>query len=201
MDEQLARRARTGDVEALEALWGRQKRWVSGVLLAHMPREADLDDLLQDVALKLVEKVRTLENPAAWRPWLRAIAVHLAVSDGRRTTHRRGAVPFADPEEQATAAGAHVRATGRERVRDRVRRVLDLVGDLPVQYREPLVLKAIEGMSLREIAEVMDVTVATVETRLARARRSLREAMTHQDRRSDQPTPLAVPPGRHGAER
>src|SRR5688572_6190035 len=44
-----------GDQEAVRALWQENRRWVAAVILAHKPREADLEDLLQDVAMSFVK--------------------------------------------------------------------------------------------------------------------------------------------------
>ena len=57
------------------------------------------------------------------------------------------------------------------------RRALDALERLPAIYREPLVLRYLEGWSYRRIAEVLDLPIDTVETRLVRARRRLREIL------------------------
>jgi RNA polymerase sigma-70 factor (ECF subfamily) len=53
--------------------------------------------------------------------------------------------------------------------------MLDLASKLPDNYREPLMLRAVHGMRGRHIAQILDLPEATVETRIARARRMLRE--------------------------
>ena len=79
-EHRLADGAIAGDAEAVQALWHAHRRWVAAILLAHKPREAELDDLLQEVAVQLVKHVHTLKDPAAVRPWLRTIAINLARS-------------------------------------------------------------------------------------------------------------------------
>ena len=49
---------------ALDRLWKEHRRWLAVVLLAHMPREGELEDLLQEVALKVVAGIQSLEDPA-----------------------------------------------------------------------------------------------------------------------------------------
>jgi RNA polymerase sigma-70 factor (ECF subfamily) len=52
---------------------------------------------------------------------------------------------------------------------------LELSRNLPDEYREPLLLRAVRGLSYRQIADILSVPITTVETRLVRARRMLRE--------------------------
>jgi DNA-directed RNA polymerase specialized sigma24 family protein len=55
---------------------------------------------------------------------------------------------------------------------------------MPAQYAEPLLLQAGQGLSQREIAEILDVPETTVETRLARARRMLRQLVAEEESRT-----------------
>ena len=54
--------AMRGDQEAVRALWQEHRRWVAGVLLAYKPRDADLEDLVQDVAITLLEYLEAAED-------------------------------------------------------------------------------------------------------------------------------------------
>ena len=55
------------------------------------------------------------------------------------------------------------------------RRILSLVANLPDDYREPLMLRALHGMRSKQIAAVLELPEATIDTRISRARRMLRE--------------------------
>lgn len=176
--EALVSRAVDGDQDAVRRLWARHRRWVAAILLAHMPREAELDDLLQDVATLVVSKINSLRGgEPALRPWLRAIALSVAKTKGRRTKVRRAGwlklVGWAghwagDGEQQRDdAATTPLVEEGR--------RLMNLARDLPDGYREPLLLKCVQGMSYKEIGEAMGLPDTTIETRIARARRMLRE--------------------------
>lgn len=176
--EALVARAVDGDQDAVRRLWARHRRWVAAILLAHMPREAELDDLLQDVATLVVSKINGLRGgEAALRPWLRAIALSVAKTRGRRTKVRKAGwlrlVGWAgqwagDGEQQRDdAATTPLVEEGR--------RLMDLARELPDGYREPLLLKCVQGMSYKEIGEAMGLPDTTIETRIARARRMLRE--------------------------
>lgn len=168
-----AARAVAGDRRALDDLWREHRRWVATVLLAHKPRIAELDDLLQEVAVILVERVTELRDPRRLRPWLRRVAVNVARGAGRRQQSRPvDALP--GPAEGLVDPSSEVGAVAD---RERLAHVLATVGRLPAEQREPLLLKALHGLTQLAIAELLDVPETTVETRLARARRDLRQRL------------------------
>lgn len=173
-----------GDHESLRRLWNQHRRWVAAVLLAHMPRTGvagggapELDDLLQEVAVTVVSKISSLRDEAAFKPWLRAVAMSIAKTSGRRTKVRKEGwlklVGFAGRDDDdrdepgPSSARAQALADGR--------RLMELASELPDGYREPLLLKCVQGMSYKQIGEVMGLPDTTIETRIARARRMLRE--------------------------
>lgn len=170
-------RAVEGDQEAMRALWSRHRRWVAAIVLAHMPREAELDDLLQDVATLVVSKIHGLRGGEdALRPWLRAIALSVARTRGRRTQVRKAG--WLRLVNWAAGSGAdedrHLPPTPSPLVEEG-RRLMELAAELPDGYREPLLLKCVQGMSYKEIGAVMGLPDTTIETRVARGRRMLRE--------------------------
>jgi RNA polymerase sigma-70 factor (ECF subfamily) len=175
LDHDRVARAMAGDRVAMDALWRGHRSLAAAVLMAHLPRNADLQDLLQDVAMKMVSQIHSLKCPAAFRPWLRTVARNVAVSAGRgrRVRSCQTALPeveLADPRYAEDKA--------QEPVRERLDRLLEIVGSLHVDYREPLLMRCVQGLSQAAIAAALDLPVTTVETRLARARRLLRGEMT-----------------------
>jgi RNA polymerase sigma factor (sigma-70 family) len=195
---ELVAAAMAGDTEAMRALWERHRRWVAAVLLAHKPSFEDLEDLLQEVAVTFVSKIGTLRDEASFRAWLRAIALNAARAAGRNGKYRpRGELP---PHDRLAGDGADDRLALNEQVRDMLRRV----AQLPDAYREPLLLRAMKGMRSREIAELLDIPSATVDTRIARARRMLRDgsqdkAGSARGERSRSGHPLAATPSANAA--
>lgn len=162
-----------GDQEAIRALWQSNRRWVAAILLAHKPREADVEDLLQDVAMTVVRTISELRDETALRPWLRTVAINAARASGRKATRARRE-PRSDggalPPDNATLTPD----MALER-REEARRLLDLARQLPEGYREPLILRCVRGMTYAEIARLTGLPETTIETRIARGRRMLRE--------------------------
>ncbi len=183
-DEPLIERARRGDRAALQELWRAHRRWVAAIILAHRPRSVELDDLLQDVAVKLLAKIHTLREARAFRPWLRQIAVNVCRGVGRSA---RSGLRIASEErrdEEGHLAGQvgepPDRGLGPAETVERdeaARRLLEQALTLPPAYREPLILRSLRAMSYQQISEILDLPLTTIETRLARARRMLREEL------------------------
>jgi RNA polymerase sigma-70 factor (ECF subfamily) len=179
--ESLFAAAVRGEQDALCALWEANRRWVAAIILAHKPAWADTDDLLQDVASTLLRKIGQVRDPAAFAPWLKMVATNAARAASRDLSQRRKVSPIArigggeDHLETLVGASTAESAADRERL-EHGRRLLELSADLPEGYREPLLLRCVQGMSYTQIAQVLELPETTIETRIARGRRMLREA-------------------------
>jgi len=161
-----------GDHHALTALWNRHRRWVAAILLAHKPAHTELDDLLQEVAMSVIRNVHTVRDPASLRPWLRTVAINAARLAARSANARpKLRLVGEDLDNHESSDG---NSDGKESLEE-AHAVLDQVLDLPEMYREPLLLRAVHGMSYERMAETLGLTVEAVESRIVRARRMIRE--------------------------
>ncbi len=176
MSEAVVSAAIGGDRDALALLWEQSRRWVGAVILAHKPRDADLEDLLQLVAMQLCRTIGTLNEPRAFKGWLRTIAVNAARQEGRKTTRqRRSMLRLVGLErcDPATPAAPDDLACDS----DESRRIYDAARSLPPGYREPVLLRCLRSMTYEQIGQALDLPVTTIETRIARGRRMLRELL------------------------
>lgn len=195
-------RAIAGDPEAIRALWETNRRWLAAVALAHMPRspgggEPDVEDLLQEIAVRMVRTIHTVRDPGTVKPWLRTIAVNVARTAGRRRVPRlrliraESAMPEATTEPEAGAR--HAGATGLvgeapgSGSLEEGKRAMAAAQRLAPEYREPLLLRCVRGMSYKQIADLLGAPVTTIETRLARARRIIREELGEIERTTGGP--------------
>ena len=170
-------RAASGSTAALERLWHAHRAWVAAVVSAHKPAEADLQDVLQDVAAALVCHIHEVRDPNTFRGWLRILARNTAVSTGRRATlQRRTFEPLAPDTPQRPDPHAD-RVPERLDARRKTERTLAAMSQLTPDERECLLLRAMQGLSQAAIAQKLGVPITTVESRLARARRRLRAVL------------------------
>src|SRR5690606_30354769 len=130
-----------------------------------------------------VRSVGELRAGAALKPWLRTVAINAARASGRKVTRRRRDMVEGLPLEPE---GAGRSAEEGAEVSEEARRLFDLAMDLPEGYREPVLLRCVRGMSYRSISELMGLPETTVETRIARGRRMLRERVELEESKEQQ---------------
>lgn len=159
-DAVLVRAARDGDRAAFGDLYGRYRRMVHGILLAHAGY-GDVEDLMQETFLRAIENLGGLRDEAAFGAWLGSIARRLAVDH-----HRRARAAVAIDERNAGAAQP-----------DEAAFILDAVRRLPDAYRETLILRLVEGMNGPEIAERTGLRPESVRVNLCRGMKLLREKL------------------------
>lgn len=160
--------------DELLTLWNAHRRWVAAIVLAYKPWWTDADDVLQEVALAVVRKGHTVRDAQAFKGWLRTVAINAA-----RLAARTSDPPVATPEGTARVRSAAVDSPLDCVMEDDAgRRITRLAAQLPDGYREPLLLKAVDNLSYRQIGKLMDLPETTIETRIARARKMLRELAT-----------------------
>lgn len=171
-------RALAGDREAISALWRSHRPWLAATLYAHKPRSAELDDLLQEVAAIVVEQIVTLRDGSKLRPWLRTVALNVARGAARRELARRGVVRSIEDNESDWIADDRAEAAraANAQIQEKLQETMQRLEALPAEYKEPLLLQCVRGMSQKQIAATLGLPETTIETRLARARRALREA-------------------------
>lgn len=178
--------AEAGPVRAELAaeVWREHRGWVAAVVRAHMPYGADADDLLQEVAMKLVQHMDTLDSPERIGPWLRTVAINLSRSAGRR--HGRTSRIFQPLGETEPSRDD---SYGRQ-AESRGGMAMEIAESLPPHYRDPLFL-SLRGLSYKQIGLVMDLPMSTIETRLSRARAMVRDELRAADERESGELPAS----------
>lgn len=158
----------------LDALYGMALRLCRG-------RSTEAEDLLQETALRAFRHFKELRELGAGRTWLFRILLRTHLNRTRAATRRRETFESDLDEnafEQALAAWHGVEPRGGEGdyfLRERVAAAVDA---LPGPMRDVLWLVDVEGFRQREAAELLNVPDGTVASRLYRARRALRDALT-----------------------
>ncbi|HEU4562689.1 MAG TPA: sigma-70 family RNA polymerase sigma factor [Longimicrobium sp.] len=163
----LVRAARGGDRGAFGVLYQRYGRMVHGLLLAHADAD-DVHDLVHDVFVSALEKLHTLRDADAFGAWIGTIARNRARMHHRS---RRAVQPLSDDLAATSRADAEVGT----------QEVLAALRKLPERYREPLVLRLVEGMSGEEIARQTGLSHGTVRVYLHHGMAQLRELLGGDD--------------------
>jgi RNA polymerase sigma-70 factor (ECF subfamily) len=178
-ERQLVRQAQKGDKLAFETLVARHQHRVFAVARGILKRQEDVEDISQQVFVKAYFSLKKFDQRAAFSTWLYKITVN-ECWDLLRKRKARPLVYESDfSEEQSRQYTASERETDRgpdtsERMSMR-QRLDGLLGQLDKRDRAMLILKEVEGFSVEEIAESLDLNPNTVKVRLFRARRRLVE--------------------------
>jgi RNA polymerase sigma-70 factor (ECF subfamily) len=184
-DEDLVLRFRRGQTEAFGVLLRRYERELYGYLRRYVGDGSLAEDVFQNTFLQLYLKIGQYEKGRPVRPWLYTIATHQAI-DALRRNGRHQAVSLEQRREESVETdlgglleslegkgpGPLDLACGAER-RERIRASVD---QLPDFLRQVLILAYYQGLKYREIAEILDIPVGTVKSRLHAALVKLQEA-------------------------
>ena len=165
-DDELVERAKKGDLRSYEELVKRYERLVGRVIYPYAGREAAVEDLVQETFLRAYDRLDTFNPEYRFKTWLLAIANNLGIDTLRR---RRDVVEFNPDVHAPSTRGPEASAADSERARV----VRDAVLTLPETYSVPLVLRYAEGLAYAEIAEVLQISVPALKSRLFRARNML----------------------------
>jgi RNA polymerase sigma-70 factor (ECF subfamily) len=189
-DDQLVSRARAHDVAAFEELIGRHEEKIYRLAMRFVRNETDAAEILQETFLSAWRNLDGFEGKSQFASWLYRVAVNAALMLLRsQKRHPQVAVDDVTPETLGEAArdaspglGAGTDWSRRpdeqfqsEELRHQIQVAVD---QLPESQRSVFLMRDVDGLSTEETAELLDVTIPTVKTRLHRARLTLREAIT-----------------------
>jgi len=158
-------------------------RWI-----AHDPNDAE--DLVQETYLKALRSFRSFQAGTNFRAWMFRILKNTFLSSCSRLERRMTVAMESDEGKQILAVENETPETILMN-RSHSQLVQRAIDDLPVHYRETLLLCEVEEMSYQEIAEILLIPIGTVMSRLARARKAVRESLR---RFSDAKVPVEISP-------
>ena len=168
-DDSLVSAARDGDRAAFGHLYDRYARMVHGILLARVPPR-EVDDLVQEVFLLALRQLHTLRDLSRFGAWLGTI------TRNRANDYFRKAIPDEKVTEPVSENQAESRTTSNAAEQEAAL-ILAVVRALPEPYREPLILRLVEGMTGPEIAARTGLTHGSVRVNLYRGMQMLREKL------------------------
>ena len=174
---------KSGSEEAYAWLIDRFHQPVYGLVYRMLNDPADAADTTQEVFLKVFRGLRRFQGEASLKTWIYRIAIHEAANHrrwwfrhkGRETSMEQDAArATALTETLADPGHSPFENAAQEEVRAKVEAELGLV---PEPYRSTVILRDIEGLSYEEIAEILEVSLGTVKSRLMRGREALKKRL------------------------
>lgn len=179
VDFELIERARSGDDAAFSRVVSTYRKRILGTIARLIGRPEDVEDVAQDVFLRLYYSMDQLRAPEVFEPWLYRLTVNAAY-DYMRRQRRRNESRMSDLSEHQVVmadAAAGGRANLEEQHQRRVRETVEnLLGRVSEEDRILLLLKEVEGLSLKELEQIYNVKENALKVRLFRARQRVIKA-------------------------
>lgn len=184
-DADLVQATLDGDSAAFEALVNRYQRRLFG-LVRHYTRSAvEVEDIVQDTFLKAFSRLDTFQRSSSFYTWIYRIAVN-TILDFMKRQGRSPVQAVEDPEmvvrsgngaEDATTKRLSVRPDARLERDEVVGITRSVMDELPEIFRTVLVMRELEQMTYQDIAETLEISIGTVESRLFRARAKFKDKL------------------------
>jgi len=184
-DESLLERFNGGDAGAFEILLSRYRVPIFNFILRSVRDRHKAEDLMQEVFLRIVRRSKDFKGESKFSTWTYAIARNICIDESRKAKHRRHrsldvgsrrgdgeSAPLVE-RVASNSHGADRSATSRK-LRGEIAEAVEL---LPEDQREVFLLRQVQGMPFKEIADLVGVPENTVKSRMRYALERLREAL------------------------
>jgi RNA polymerase sigma-70 factor (ECF subfamily) len=174
-DDEVVARVRAGDRMLFEVLMRRHNRSVFRAARAILRSDDEAEDVMQHAYVRAFEHLAEYEGRARFSVWLTRIAVYEALARVRRG---KRSTSLEDGNEENQVMADH-QASPEQRASDAELRVITeaAIDQLPDDFRLVFMLRAVEQMSVADVAECLDIPQDTVKTRYFRARQRLRDSL------------------------
>ncbi|HKY38181.1 MAG TPA: RNA polymerase sigma factor [Polyangiaceae bacterium] len=174
-DDEVVARVRAGDRLLFEVLMRRHNRKVFRAARAILRSDHEAEDVMQHAYVRAFEHLAEYQGRARFSVWLTRIAVYEALARLRR---RKRVGPLEEANEEGNTM-ADQQATPEQKASDAELRLLTeaAIDELPEDFRIVFMLRAVEQMSVADVAECLGIPEDTVKTRYFRARQRLRNSL------------------------
>ena len=186
-DSVLVERCRRGDSSAMERLILKYQNRLFNTILRICANHEDAAELTQETFVKIIEGIGRFQGKSSFYTWAFRIAVNLAINHSQR--HKKIGFRSLETEESGMGEGAaqllkdflcNENASdpaGLAQNKELCEIVVHALMELDETHRTVMVLRDIEGMNYAQIAQVLDVELGTVRSRLSRARSRVKEIL------------------------
>lgn len=172
-----------GDVDAVRWVTTRNNQRLYRAAWSILKDRAEAEDAVQDGYMKAFDAIETFAGRSSLSTWLTRIVINEALGRRRRSQRRtqllnQESVLVLDEYREKLMAGSATHSPERTLMRRQISKLLETaIARLPDPFRLVFVLREVEGLSVEETAEVLEIPEETVKTRLFRARRRLQKEL------------------------
>ena len=175
-DLDLISQTQKGDNEAFSVLVSRYEDQVAKTVMGMMGNCMEADDVGQETFIRFYRSLDKFRGDAALGTYLTRIAMNLSLNELKKRKRSRSF--FSDNEENGSELH-HSEVRDQQETDDIQEVVQYAIQELPPKYRSVVVLRMIEGYSTKEAADILNLPMGTVLSRLARAQQNLKDKLKH----------------------
>lgn len=182
-DLELASRIAATDVAAVRLVTGRNNQRLYRTAWSILKDRSEAEEAVQDGYMKAFYAIKTFSGSSSLSTWLTRIVVNEALDRRRRAQKRsrmlnQESVLVLEEYREKLMAGSHSHSPEKILMRRQIAKLLETaIARLPDTFRPVFVLREIEGLSVEDTAEALQIPEETVKTRLFRARRRLQKEL------------------------
>lgn len=190
-ERDLIRRAKQGDMLAFEELILKHEKIVYNLAFRMMNHSEDAKDISQEVFLKAYRSLSNFDERSAFSTWLYRITHNTCIDEMRK---RKGKQSYSLEEELENEEGSMQRQIAdegdtpeesllREEQKSEILQALDMLSE---EHKAAIILRDVKGLSYEEIAEILNLSLGTVKSRISRARNHLKTEILKIRERNDE---------------
>jgi RNA polymerase sigma-70 factor, ECF subfamily len=177
-DWELVEKCQAGEINAFQELVSRYHQKIYMVILGLLRNREDALEVAQETFFRAYQKIKGFQGDSSFYTWLYRIAVNIAIDSQRR--QKRNPLDFRDTMEGIFEDHYEVAKDPFSDVYDRELRekLVSAINDLTPEHKAVIILRTVEGLSYRDIAEILGCSEGTVMSRLHYARKKLQEKLS-----------------------
>lgn len=180
-DSELIKRILSGEKELYEILVRRNNQKLYRVIRGYLNEEAEIQDVMQDSYIKAYIKLYQFRMESTFSTWL----IRIAINESLRKLKNKGKLLHMYPMNKQNSDDRILRIPDDKRLNPQEKMIHNetkyllekAIDQLDIKYRTVYILREIEGMNIKEVAEALDLTVSNVKMRLSRSKAMLKEKL------------------------
>ncbi len=181
-DEALVKRVQQGDVNAYNILVIKYQHKVAQIISKFVGNTADVNDVAQEAFIKAYKAINSFRGESSFYTWLYRIVVNAAKSYLEANSKRKNHIDVDSEEFQSIdSQGVLASKESPDRIiesQELQQVILGAMKELPEELKQAIMLREVEGMSYEDMADLLQIPIGTVRSRIFRARQFIEDRMS-----------------------
>jgi RNA polymerase sigma-70 factor (ECF subfamily) len=175
MEQMLIHRCKRGDLTAFEILISNYEKKTYNIAFGLVGKEEDAKDIAQDTFIKAFKSIATFKEKSSFSTWLYRITINTSKDYLRK---RKNTIAFEDINAQGEIKDEGLQPQEQLEHMEERKLILSALKELKEEYSNVIILKDLNGFSYQEIADILDINLGTVKSRISRGRFQLRDILS-----------------------